>query len=350
MQQADRHGVIPLLWDQLHKMPQGSVPQEVVDYFRSASGVILRHNLALTAELIAILDSLADAGMQGVPFKGPVLAVSAYGSLALRSFADLDILIPLPDLDRAVAVLEARGFEPAVAADTQYVASECQLRLSAPNGPVVELHWRLMEKNFSCPEDMEGLWRRMTTIELAGKSMPALGHEDLLLYLCLHGAKHQWDRLEWICSVAELMRRPSTDWSEIRSRARRLGCVRALYLGLYLANCLLGVPLPGECRGEVLANRAVRQLATRVCESINRESAPSASPARRIAHYYFLMRCRERLADKWRIAWYSCARTPHPESKEFFVLPQPLRFLYYVLRPMRLAGECAILAWRWCLK
>jgi hypothetical protein len=32
------------------------------------------------------------------------------------------------------------------------------------------------------------------------------GPEDMLLFLCVHGGKHQWTRLAWICDVAEFIR------------------------------------------------------------------------------------------------------------------------------------------------
>jgi len=349
LRQADRHGVVPLLWARLHEVPKESLPSGVAPHLRAACAFILRHNLALTAELVAILDGLAEAGIQAAPFKGPTLAMTAYGNIALRSFSDLDILIQLSDLHRAVSVLESRGYEPAVRFDAQYLASECQLRLISRQGHVAELHWQLLEKSFSCPLDIAGLWARMRKIELAGRTVPTPGNEDLFLYLCLHGAKHHWDRLEWICSIAEIVRGPALDWTEIHVRSRRLGCVRAVCLGLLLANRLLDAPIPREFQQPLTGDRVIPALAAHVYRSLDEQPART-SAAERIFHHYFLIRCRERPIDKWRVAIHSCARTPHPESKELVILPRALRFLYYVLRPLRLAGECAAFAWRWCLK
>jgi hypothetical protein len=44
-----------------------------------------------------------------VPFKGPALAVQAYGDLSLRQYDDLDLLIHEADVPRAYQLLIANG-------------------------------------------------------------------------------------------------------------------------------------------------------------------------------------------------------------------------------------------------
>src|SRR3712207_8653927 len=40
-----------------------------------------------------------------------------------------------------------------------------------------------------------------------------------LLILCVHGTKHIWGRLSWICDVAELLRtQPDMDWEYVLDR------------------------------------------------------------------------------------------------------------------------------------
>ena len=350
VRQADRHGVIPLLWERLHQFPSDLIPGGVQRHLYTVSSTILRHNLAGAAELIAILDLLEKAGIRAAPFKGPALALIAYGNLALRAFSDLDILVQPASVDAAAGVLIARGYRPEQPMSAAYMVSECQLRLRGPNESVVELHWRLVEKSFSCALDLDGLWLRMMRVELAGRSFPTLGPDDLFLYLCLHGAKHQWERLEWLCGIAELSRVLALNWQKLQKRAADLGCARLLYLALYLAEKTIGAPVPSALRSAIDADAVVPELAQRVLQSLTGDSPAPVPAARRAAHYRFLIQSRERLSDKCRIALRSVVRTPHPDSKELVVLSDRWRFLYYFLRPLRLAGQCAALAWRECFK
>ena len=50
--------------------------------------------------------------LRAVPYKGPVLAQSAYGDLGLRSFSDLDFLISPADFERAKQALAEIGYRP----------------------------------------------------------------------------------------------------------------------------------------------------------------------------------------------------------------------------------------------
>jgi hypothetical protein len=298
-----------------------------------------------------VLRALSASGIRAVPFKGPALAVEAYGNLGGRSFCDLDILVQPKDLIRAAQILSGLGYnsdvDPATPAGAAYTRSECALQFQNATPIVLELHWHLVEHGFSCPIDMPGLWARLSETNLLNQTVPTLAAEDLLLYLCLHGTKHQWERLEWICSLAELIRsHPELNWTDVISRAVEWRCTRTLHLGLYLAGSLLGASIPLAIRFAVMADSAAIRLAAKVQDSLFTESDPTPGKSKRIAHYRFLFQSRERLADKLRIAFRSGVRTPHPESQELFSLPGHLQFLYYILRPLRIMGQYSLVAWR----
>src|SRR5262245_54457784 len=57
--------------------------------------------LAATRQLVEIVAALEALGIQVMPYKGPMLALDAYGDPALRLFNDLDILVAPTDVDRA---------------------------------------------------------------------------------------------------------------------------------------------------------------------------------------------------------------------------------------------------------
>jgi len=101
--------------------------------------------------------------------------------------------------------------------------------------------------------DMKGqrVWERHLGREIApfdlvwGHSSSPVVFEDTLLLLCMHGAKHCWSRLAWICDLAELIgSRSNMDWDALVDRAAACGAERMLYLGLNLASDFLGAQLP----------------------------------------------------------------------------------------------------------
>jgi len=72
----------------------------------------VQRNLLLTAELLRLLDLFAVHGIAAAPFKGPVLAASAYEDLSLRQFSDLDVLVNRRDILKAEGLLASQGYEP----------------------------------------------------------------------------------------------------------------------------------------------------------------------------------------------------------------------------------------------
>ncbi len=77
-----------------------------------------------------------------------------------------------------------------------------------------------------------------------GQVVKSFSTDDLLFSLCVHGSRHIWERLSWICDVAELIKRQQLNWPALMDRAIKTDCERMFYLGLFLAERLLGASLP----------------------------------------------------------------------------------------------------------
>ncbi|MCA9471117.1 MAG: nucleotidyltransferase family protein [Nitrospira sp.] len=43
----------------------------------------------------------------------------------------------------------------------------------------------------------------------------SLRAEELLLILCVHGSKHVWEELKWVCDVTELIRAQQIGWMRL---------------------------------------------------------------------------------------------------------------------------------------
>ena len=133
---AGRHRLLPLVYQHLHTICPDALPSPALDYLRRAFRATAQRNLALTTELVQIVRLFEAHGISVLPWKGPVLAHTAYGSLALRTFGDLDLLISQSDLPQAKQLLVARGYR------SRLSESREQLRLR------FHYHW-----DFHCQEE-----------------------------------------------------------------------------------------------------------------------------------------------------------------------------------------------------
>src|SRR2546421_680114 len=81
---ASRQGVMPLLQWNLNAIAPGYVPDEIMNRLRESFRVNAQRNLLLTSELLKLLALFEQQSIPAVAYKGPTLALSAYGNIALR--------------------------------------------------------------------------------------------------------------------------------------------------------------------------------------------------------------------------------------------------------------------------
>ena len=95
--------------------------------------------------------------------------------------------------------------------------------------------------------------------------------------LCMHGSKHVWSRLIWICDVAKMLEsEPDLDWDSALREAKRVGLWRCLALGVLLAHRVAGAQVPDEVLRRFEKDRTARKLAEAWREACwrNREGFP----------------------------------------------------------------------------
>ena len=168
---------------------------------------------------------------------------------------------------------------------------------------------------------------------LHGSEVRCLAPEDLLLALAVHGTKHLWERLAWVCDVAALLNsRAAPDWDFVLRRARESRVERMLYLALRLARGLLGAELPSEVLART-ADPVVARLASEVAAALF--AGGESEPAGFVRNVGFNLRARARLREK--AAYLRFIFTPTDGDLTAVKLPAGMSFLYYFLRPLRLA-------------
>lgn len=336
---ADRHGVVPLLHYHLKSTAAEAVPPHVMSQLRSDNEKNTKQSLFLTGELIKLLDFLGGHGIHAIPFKGPTLALLVYGDVALRQFADLDILVDRQDVARVKELLVSRGFraEPELTSEQQsaLLRFDCAYNFDNEQGVLLDLHWKFVPRYFSLDLDIDRLWDRLQSMSIGRREVPTLSSEDLLLTLCLHGFTHAWERLGWICDVASLIDDRRIDWEFVLNNAAQLGCQRILFLGLLMASELLEAPIPEDVLKVIKSDRTAVAVANRFQEHffVRTDASPGL-----FEDAFLHLRMREQMQDKLR----SCLRlatTPRVFDWMYISVPDQLFFLYYPLRPIRLVGK-----------
>ena len=363
------HGVLPLVYSNIRKRWLEALPEIISHQLQKHFQANIQRNFFLTAELLKLLKAFEMHGLEAVPFKGPVLAASAYGDVTLRQFGDLDILVHRRDILEAGQLIVSQGYRPSLTGgdasddhkpdpdDVAFVGPQYYTFNRLDGRSRVDLQWRISEQYFAFSLDEKPLWERLTAVSVAGRSVRTFAPMDMLLILCVHGSKHRWEKLKWVCDVAELVRahKREIDWEKIQQQACKQGIQRMLRLGLFLAHELLEADLPDEILRQAFADATTKQLAQQIRKRL---FTPADRPLGKFKRVIFLIRTK----DHWLEGGKFCLRyisqycravvAPTPVERKSLPLPMSLSFIYVFFRPLRLTvkycwlGAIRICRWR----
>jgi hypothetical protein len=261
---AEDHGVEGHLAASVHRLEGALVPPEIRQTLTDRKRAQTFFTLRLNAELFRLLEQFSANGIGAVVIKGPVLAVQAYGDPAMRSYGDLDLLVRQRDIRRATELMITAGYAPAVplsAIDAGKIPG--QYLFSKPDsGLLIELHNDLTLRYFPRRLPLEEFFARQIRVRVDAHDVPALSVEDELVLICIHGAKHFWERLMWVADVAALCsRQTGIGWDRVADSACSVGAERMVHTGLRVASDLLKAQLPGKVQAAVLADGMAARLA-----------------------------------------------------------------------------------------
>jgi hypothetical protein len=262
--------------------------------------------------------------------------------MSLSGGQDIDLLIPENTLHAVIALLTRAGYRRY---DPPSNISDAQLQLVLPlrkdlgfihqeSGLPIELHWRLFLNPYAMPEDSIMAASRVVPL-MGAAGLRTMGEEDLFAYLCLHGALHWWNRLKWLADVNAVLARTSESGVERLIRAAEVrGAGRATGQALLLCRGLMGTPVPDRLVDAVSKSEVVRWLEATALNAMTTgqgEGHPHDTRfgTTRGSLSTFL------LNPSWR---YQLAelRTHFINQTDVLTVPLPeqLRFLYPVLRPL----------------
>lgn len=339
-----RHRVAPLVLQSLRRTDQSAIPEEVE---RDLGRVVERNTLnALkqTSELVRLLRRFETGGVRVLPIKGPVLTIQAYEALKLRHAGDLDLLVDPASVWEADEILIAAGYKriiPEYPLTAGQAAAFMTIRkdftyFHAEKAVYVELHWRLSQNKHLVPLTLGELWSRRQFVRIGSEDVAAMSREDLLLYLCAHGAHTGWFRLKWLCDIAELIAEDDKASTEaVLERGDQLGSIRTLLQGFYLAHELLDAPLSASIQNSIKQDGVVMSmvgLATRsVLQDESNWSTDNTPVSWMPTQISYRLRLRADLPYKIQnFSFYSL----WSDQYQHFRLPRRLYWIYFLFAPL----------------
>ncbi|MED3758934.1 nucleotidyltransferase family protein [Peribacillus frigoritolerans] len=345
---ARHHRIYPLVYSKLKMLDGKIIPLSVIRALYQEYKVNTFHMLQLSGEMERVSQLFTENNIRLLFLKGPAIAADIYGDISLRTSKDLDILIPITDLNKAEKLLLNCGYEKEEIESgltkrkwgsyhVSYYHSQKKIQ--------IEIHWRLFRAPAKEPSFNE-LWKRKRVSSLTSYPVFFFGKEDLFFYLVTHGAKHGWFRLRWLADIDQIIRKSNiTKESYLFQTKYQLHLIgQALILASQLFKTPIHeeiLPLTKEKRSRKLAELAKFYIVEMGHKYINQSSkdtlANSNHPFTKkssIKKFFYIYLYEYSVKTNiHKLLFVLRLLNPNSADVKTLRLPKSLYFLYFLLRP-----------------
>jgi hypothetical protein len=280
---AHSQGVIDLLPTPLSGSAS-TMPAHVRERLEERALEATGENLKRVTQLVDVLALLDRHSIRALTFKGPALAQGIYGHLGRRVSNDLDLLIHRRDAAKVRPILLAHGYHLPTAATGSggsllhglipATGRDDTLLPEQPWHASLDVHVAFAYWTLGIRLDVDALFDRAVTVDLAGHEIATLCADDLILVLAIHGMMHGWYALRPVSDI-DAVADHVADWPALVRRAKKAGMSRVLRVALLLAEELCGTVLPpavaADAHGDAAAEAIARTVTSRLFDPLARD-------------------------------------------------------------------------------
>lgn len=334
LQLAFHHRLYPLLYLKLIKMENSWIPSKVLQTLSHSYKKNTFKMLHLSGEMEELSKLFIENEIRPLILKGPVLAKDLYGDISRRTCGDLDILIPMNDLNNADELLIGLGYEKDEYIQT--LLNDWKWRhhhftyYHPIKGIKIEIHWRLNPTPSKDPTFNE-LWERKRQSTITSYPCYILSEEDLFYFLVTHGARHGWSRLRWLVDIHQMVQM-DLNWATVQKLFKKYQCEKIGGQSLILSSQLLNTALPVNIKKLSSTNKS-KQLAHEAIFYLERMINLHTDPVPEDIAKYHTKHLLSLMSFQQKLGYFLSVLHPFYTDVETLPLPKKLHFLYFPLRP-----------------
>jgi hypothetical protein len=296
---TERHGVACRLW-QFAREKEGLFIVEQLTHLGNRCRESAMRSLSQLQELKRIAVVLDEKGIGYACIKGPQLSRMVYGREALKESVDLDILlVRATDLPAVHDLLTRQGYTRSSLNAYQkpwarklFLTAKREVAYYNPEHQcAIDLHVRPGANTYLTAWHFKDLLSHLISFDLEGTPVPVLPDEAYFVYLCYHGALHQFSRLAWLMDIRAFLqlKKNTLDYAALRNIARTLGVERHTGLALRLLEDYFEDEIPQPLDVLVTPSPRMRMLALSCRRMIGRDTSYGLSLKGRFGKLLYMM-------------------------------------------------------------
>jgi hypothetical protein len=266
-------------------------------------------SLRQLSELITICKSFNSRNLLYSVIKGPHLARMLYGNEAVKVSVDLDLLMVNPgdlaDFHRALSDLGYTCFEQKILKgiwkQRLFISAKREVHFyNRTAGYAVDLHVRPFANTILTRNRYRNFFSDLKLVPFEGINIPVIPYEKYFVYLCHHGACHQFSRIGWLLDIRNyyLQKKETLDIEKLIAVAHSLNIGRSVYLVFYMLEILFKIPIPEKLTQTSDHHLTIKWLALNCLYAISYEKGESLRVKARVYRIVYLMKLSQGLAGK----------------------------------------------------
>ena len=326
---AYEHGVFPLVYKTLKSYVE-LMPQNILHSMKMSNMQVVKENMLMSAELIKVMQLLEQNGIKAIAFKGPTLAQLAYGDITLRQYSDLDILIDYTQLENAMELLQNNHY--LLDEDEKFKISKQNsiyhdVTFYTVSNISIELHWQLFSNEFKTDFTLLDIDENMQNIQISNRTLVSFLPEYLIIYLCIHGAKHNWERLEWLVDISKLIQTQQLDWRYVVNLVEKSKTQKIVFSTLHLVHTYFNTPLEKNIQ-EHTKEKNIIKLSHQFQGIIQSNFYSLSNNVKNLSHAQYKLLNGAKNKSFFILSLF----TPTEKDMQTIRLPKKLHSLYYLVR------------------
>lgn len=331
-----RFGVLPLIYQRIirDKLKGYFPPELLLDLKKKYIGNLTR-NISLIHQLHKVYYAFQSNKIPVLLFKGPASSQLAYRDPALRTYSDIDLIIPPSHFKETVYLLKELDFTFALDWTPKmlaYINNTGRDFNASKNILHLDIHQQVAKgpKFLRLPDK---IWERTRDLDIQNHTFQTFSLEDTVVFLSLHCAKDGWSSFKTLSDLGAIIESFGLQWDIIFKIASSSQSQLILKIALYFILEYFGVSLPADVRQRVyncsLTQKYFHFFSQRL---FNHNFSLDI-----ITWYSTIPKCVD--SKIARLHFYSWFLT-HPSPtihRGFFKLPYPFFFLYQFFAPFYMA-------------
>lgn len=244
LEECKSHNIESLVYYGIHSNTLKTIDKEILESWKKQTFISNIYQINHIKQISNILNVLNDKNIPVIVLKGLVIR-DLYPKSELRTMGDADILIHENDIETVIEILNNLGYEEEGRHDPH-------IELKKGNSHI-EVHWSLTNEGMFKGMDTfnNAIWSNAVEVKIGDSNALSMCDEDLLLYLCIHMAKHficSGFGIRQVCDVLLLVEKRSKfiDWNSFMIKAKRSGIDKFTMSIFAICNKLFGMSIPDE--------------------------------------------------------------------------------------------------------